>query len=222
MRIPFISTVTTSLFDNLQTHTEKVKECGWAFQQAIECQFSDRCERFEALCKDISELARDADDIKSRVRKAISKGSLLPVDKFQLLRYLREQNSILDALKYALSWVSFRLDPGVPNPLRKDFILFIDAVVDPIDELGIMMKAARKNYKNRSKKNRVMVEEIVDNLRIQKQKADILQNTIINKVLHMEINPVTLFHVIRLAEALGAIADHAENAGDTMSVMVGK
>jgi len=38
----------------------------------------------------------------------------------------------------------------------------------------------------------------------------------------MEINPVTVFHTIRLAEFIGSIADHAENAGDMMRAMLSK
>lgn len=222
MRIPFISTVITSPFDDLLEHAEKVKECGWAFQQAIECQFSDRCERFEELREDIAALGRAAEGVKRRIREHIPKGSLLPVDKFQLFRYLREQDSVLEAVEHSLAWISFRLEPGVPNVLKKDFILFIDAVVDPIDEVSLMMKEARKYFKNHSRKHRVAVEEIIDNLRIQKRKAIELERTIISKAFNLDIDPITLFHVVRLVETVGTIAGHAEKAGGMMSAMVAK
>jgi hypothetical protein len=51
MRIPFISLFTTSPFDGLQEHAEKVKECAWVFQRAIECIIEDRCEDFEQFRK---------------------------------------------------------------------------------------------------------------------------------------------------------------------------
>ena len=38
MRIPILSMFVTSPFKGLQEHAEKVKECAWVFQQAIEWQ----------------------------------------------------------------------------------------------------------------------------------------------------------------------------------------
>jgi hypothetical protein len=36
----------------------------------------------------------------------------------------------------------------------------------------------------------------------------------------MKTDPVTLFHMVRLAEIIGSIADHAENAGDMMRAIL--
>jgi hypothetical protein len=222
MRIPFISMFMTSPFDGLQEHAEKIKECAWTFQQAIECHFSNRCERFEELRKEVVEFEREADAIKRRIRGHIPKGTLLPVDKFQLFRYLREQDSVMDAVEDSLDWISFRLEPGVPTELQKDFLLFIDAVVDPIDELSLMMKEARKYFKNYSEKQRTVVKKIIHNLRLQERKADQLEDDIKSKAFHLDFDPVTVFHVVRLAEYIGSIADHAENTGDMMRAMVAK
>jgi uncharacterized protein Yka (UPF0111/DUF47 family) len=38
----------------------------------------------------------------------------------------------------------------------------------------------------------------------------------------MEMEAVTVFHMVRLAETIGSIADHAENAGDMMRAMLSK
>ena len=42
------------------------------------------------------------------------------------------------------------------------------------------------------------------------------------KVMNMQIDPVTVFHMIRLAETIGSIADHSENAGDMMRAMLAR
>jgi uncharacterized protein Yka (UPF0111/DUF47 family) len=38
----------------------------------------------------------------------------------------------------------------------------------------------------------------------------------------MEVDAVTVFHLVRLAEIIGSIADHAQNAGDMMRAMISK
>ncbi len=38
----------------------------------------------------------------------------------------------------------------------------------------------------------------------------------------MDIDPVKIFNMITLAEIIGSIADHAENAGDMMRAMIAR
>jgi predicted phosphate transport protein (TIGR00153 family) len=212
----------TSPFDGLQEHAEKVKECAWTFQQAVECHTTEKCLRFEEMRREIIQLESEADSIKRRIRGHLPKGTLLPVDKFQLFRYLREQDQVLDAVEDALDWISFRSTPGIPAELVKDFKLLVDAVLDPIDELSLMVQEARKYFKSYSEKQRVRVKDIIRNLRRQEHNADKLEDAIKSKVFNMAMDPVTVFHMVRLAEFIGSIADHAENAGDMMRAMVAR
>ncbi len=222
MRIPFISLFVASPFDGMQEHAEKVKECAWVFQHAIECHMSKRCKRFEELRQEIIRLEREADAVKRRIRGHIPKGTLLPVDKFQLFRYLREQDQVLDAVEDALDWLSFRSEPGIPEPFHKDFILLIDAVVDPIDELHHMVQEARSYFRTFNETQRVKVKDIIRNVREMEHSADKIEASIKEKVFTSEKDPVTVFHMVRLSEIIGSIADHAENAGDMMRAMVAK
>ncbi len=222
MRLPFLSMFMTSPFDGLEEHAEKVKECAWIFQHAVECHVSNRCKRFEELREEIIKMESDADAIKRRIRGHIPKGTLMPVDKFQLFRYLREQDSVLDAVEDALDWISYRSEPGIPDELQKDFLIFVDAVIDPIDELSRMVQEARKYFKNYSEEQRILVKEIIGSLRRQEHDADKHEDAIKEKALNMRSDPVTVFHMVRLAETIGSIADHAENAGDMMRAMIAK
>jgi predicted phosphate transport protein (TIGR00153 family) len=212
----------TSPFDGLQEHAQKVKECAWVFQQAMECHVSNRCESFEELRLQINKLETEADAIKRRIRGHLPKGTLLPVDKFQLFRYLRQQDNVLDKVEETLNWLSYRSEPGVPKELEKDFLLLVDKVIDPIDELSQMVAEARKYFKYYSEKQRVVVKDIISTVRNQEHEADQLEDTIKQKAFNLMIDPVTSFHMIRLAEIIGSIADHAENAGDMMRAMIAR
>lgn len=222
MRIPFISIFVTSPFEGIQEHAEKVKECALVFQQAIECHVSNRCKRFEALRQEVIQLETQADAIKRRIRGHIPKGTLLPVDKFQLFRYLKEQDNVLDAVEDALDWISYRSKPGIPSELEKDFFLLVDAIIAPIEELSKMVTEARKYFRSFSEKQRNIVKDIIRQLRQQEHEADKLEDAIKEKALNIPLDPVTVFHMIRLAETIGSIADHAENAGDMMRAMLSR
>jgi len=222
MRIPFLSFFVTSPFEGLQEHAEKVKECAWAFQQAIECHVSDRCRQFEELRREVSQLENQADGIKRRIRGHLPVGTLMPVSKFQLFRYLREQDQVLDAVKEAVSWISYRSEPGIPEELHKDFFLLVDAVIDPLEELSRMVEGAKRYFASYAESQRVAVKEIIRTVRAQEHAADKIEAEIKQRVFNMQTDPVTVFHMIRLAEIIGSIADHAENAGDMMRAMLAR
>lgn len=212
----------TSPFEGIQQHAQKVKECAWAFQEAIECHSSKRCERFDHLRSEVIRLENEADAIKRRIRGHLPKGIRMPVHKFQLFMYLREQDSVLDAVEDTLDWLSFRPESSIPEALEKDFFLLTDAVVDPIEELNRMVSEAKIYFKTYSEKQRDLVKEIIRNLRNQEHEADVLEDKIKRKAFSMNMDPASLFYIVRLAEIIGTIADHAENAGDMMRAMIAR
>ena len=222
MRIPFLSMFITSPFEGLQEHAEKVKECAWVFQQAIECIIEDRCEDFEHFRQDIDKLESEADAVKRRIRGHLPKGTLLPVDKFEVFRYLGEQDKVLDAVEEGLDWLSFRSAAGIPQVLEKDFMLLVASVMDPIEELSKMVTEARKYFSNFSESQRTVVKDIIRELRDYEHEADKLEDAVKDKIFNTIDDAVAVFHLIRLAEIIGSIADHAENAGDMMRAMIAK
>jgi predicted phosphate transport protein (TIGR00153 family) len=222
MRLPFVSVFLSSPFEGLLEHAEKIKECAWAFQQAIECHINDQCEIFEQYRSEVDKLESEADAIKRRIRVHLPKGALIPVDKFELFRYLHEQDKVLDAVEEALDWLSFRSEPGIPQALEKDFFLLVDAVLDPVEEMCRMVSEARQYFKSFSEKQRRTIKDIIQALRRHEHNADKVEDAIKAKVLNLPIDAVTVYHMIRLAETIGSIADHAENAGDMMQAMLAR
>ena len=222
MRIPFISMFVTSPFEGLQEHAQKLEDCALIFQQAMECYISEECERFEEFRSEIDRLEDEADAIKRRIRGHLPKGTLLQFDKFELFRFLGEQDNVLDAMEESLDWISIRSDLGIPQPLVNDIKVLVDAITSAIEELSKMVAEARKYFTNLSENQRDVVKEIIHNLRQQEHEADKLEDRFKQKVFDSVSDPVTVFHLVRMAEIIGKIADHAENAGDMMRAMIAK
>jgi uncharacterized protein len=221
MRLPFLSFMAPT-FSGIQEHAEKVKECAWIFQQAIECHLNSNCNIFDALRNDVIQLESEADIIKNRIRAYLPRERLMPVNKVLLLKYVSEQDGILDAVVGALAWISYRSRESIPADLHKDFFLLVDAVMDPFEEITKMVSAARKYFKLFSESRRNKVKEIIRAIRHQEHEAHKVEEMIIRKAFASVTDPVSLFHIIRLAESIGKIADHAENAGDVMRAMLAR
>ncbi len=222
MRIPFFNMFMTSPFEGLQEHAEKVKECTWAFQQAIECHLSPKCKTFEEFRHEVTHLESEADAIKRRIRGHIPKRTMTPVSTFLIFRYLKQQDSVLDAVEDTLDWISYRNETKIPAELEKDFALLVNAVIDPIENLASMVVEAREYFKSYSEKQRVVVKNIIHTLYQQEREVDKFEDIIKRKVFNMGIDAVSIIYLVRLTEIIGSIADHAQNAGDMMSAMLSK
>lgn len=225
MRIPiisqFMSRFMASPFEGLQEHAEKVKVCAWAFQQAIECYVSSKCERFEELRQEVIQLESEADVIKKNIRGHLPKGAIIPVDKYELFRYLREQDQVPDAMEDALDLISYRGEPEIPKELEKEFFLLVDTVIDPVEDLSRLVAEARKYFRTFSDTQREAVKAIIRGLAQKEHEADKLEDSLKRKIFNLT-DPVTVFHMVTLTETIGSIADHAENAGDMMRAMIAR
>jgi uncharacterized protein len=85
-----------------------------------------------------------------------------------------------------------------------------------------MVKEARIYFQSFSASQRIKVKDIIRLLRQQEHEADKIEHALKGRLFNMDIDPVSIFHLIRLAEIIGSIADHAENAGDMMRAMLAK
>jgi len=212
----------TSPFDGLLDHAEKIKECAWAFQQAIECFASEKCQEFEEYRQEVVKLESEADAIKRRIRGHIPKGTRMPITKFELFLYIREQDKVLDSVEDALNWISYRTIPVAGEQLKKQLFLLVDSVIEPIEDLSRMVAEAKKYFDSYSERQREIVKEIIYNLRKREHEADQIEDEFKIKIFANEKDPVGLFHMVKLAEIIGSIADHAENAGDMMRSMIAR
>jgi uncharacterized protein len=222
MKIPFYMLYVKAPLEALQEHAEKVKECSWAFQQAIECYASRHCHVFEEHRKELHRIENEADSIKRRFRNHLPKNYILPMEKFQLFRYVREQDSVVDSAYRTANWLSFRPESGIPTYVEKEFFLLVEAVISPIEELSVVVAEARVYFRNFSEKQRSKIKGIIYNLRQMEKNADKHEYAMVQQVFKNEKDPVNLYFLIKLSEFLGNIADHAENAADMMWAMVAK
>lgn len=220
MRIPFFNQHMALPFDGFQEHAEKVKECAWAFQQAIECFFSKECRKLVDYMNEVDRLETEADEIKVSIRRGLSNKSKLPVDKFQLFLYIQEQDKVLDCVEDCLNWISYHPNSDMPEALRKQFFDLVDSVIAPIEEVSHMVIEAKKYFADYSERQRRVVTDIIRSLHESEHEADRLEDSLKSEIFTTVTDPITVYHLVELAQRIGAIADHAENTGDIMRAMI--
>ncbi|MBW1649560.1 MAG: TIGR00153 family protein [Deltaproteobacteria bacterium] len=222
MKSALLSVFLTSPFEGLIQHSEKVKECTLVFKKAIECYISLECEQFEILKEEIDTLEKEADKIKRGIREHLPKGTIMPIDKFQLFLFLKEQDNTIDAIDESLEWISYRNTNNIPEDIKKQVVILVEAVIETIEKLPIMVLETKKYFKNFSDGQRDIVKNIIRDIRAKESNADKEEDNLKRELFNMDIDSTSSFHVVRLAEIIGSIADHAENAGDMIRAMLAK
>ena len=225
MNIPFLSFFSfmrTSPFNGLLEHAEKLKECGWVFQQALESYASNKIDTFEEYRVEVSKLESEADAIKRRLRGHIPMGTKLIVPEFQFFMYLKEQDKILDSVESTMDWLSYRLDEKLPESIREDFLKLVDSVLEPIELMSRLVSEADKYFKNYSDKQRKIIKDIIHDLRQKEHDIDRIEYRLKKAYFALDKTDNCAFHFVRLVDSIGSIADHAENAGDMMRSMISR
>ncbi len=222
MRISLLYRFMASSLEALQKHADIVKESTVPFQQAMECHFADACKDLNTFRKEIKQLKSAADNLKREARDNLPLDALMPVDKFQLYRYLREQNYVLDAMEDVLDWISYYSNTAIPGSLEKNIFILVDSIIDPAEELSRLVAEARGYLKRPSEKRRQKINAIIRTIRHQEHEADSIEDMLKREVFALASDPVSVFHLVQLAETIGGIADHAENAAEMMRAMLSK
>lgn len=221
MRLLISSLFYESPFINLQRHADMAKECARLFKEATVCHIGEECKEFDFLTDKVAQLESEADAVKRNIRNHLPRGILMPVDKFQFMDYLREQDKVMDEVEEALFWLSFR-PRGVPNEVATDILHFAAAVIPPIEKLSDLVALATKFFRSRNEKQRAKIKSLIREIHQHEREADLLERELKFKIFGTINDALAVFHLVRLVEIIGNIADHAQNASDRMRTMIAK
>ena len=221
MRLLISSLFYESPFEKLQKHAHMVKECAYLFKEALDCHIRGECKEFDLLTEKVAQLESEADAIKRNIRNHLPRGIFMPVDKFQFLHFLREQDKVLDEVEEALFWISFRPN-GIPEEMISDIRALAEAVIQSIERLYGLVEFAIEFFRSKSEKQRVEMKGLIQDIRRFEREADLLERGLKFKTFGTIREAIEVFHLIRLIEIIGNIADHAQNASDRMRAMIAK
>lgn len=222
MRSPFVHLFRESPFVKLLKHAEIVQEGGGLFRKAMICYLDGPCTEFQTLHMDVTRMEHEADRLKQNIRGHLPRGLMMPVDKFQFLIYLREQDKALDSVQDSLHWLSYK-NTEVPDVLVDDLLLLVDKAVESINQLPLMVRRATVYLRSYSDKDRQLVKEVIKALRLKESESDTIERKLKSDIFSLpSVEAITVYHLIRLVEYMGDISNHAENAADVMRAMIAK
>ncbi len=214
-----------SPFGPLHEHMIKVRECVGLLRPLFEAVLDEHDnKKIKALAKKISKVEHEADEIKNRIRQSLPGNIFLPVNREDLLAYLKVQDDIADSIEDVSVLLTMKVF-SVPEELREAIFVFVDKVV----EVFHYCEEAEEEFERTvssgfGEAERRKVLEYVQRAEHAEWEADNAQNAAARKLfaLEAELSPSDVFLLFKTFGELGHVANHAEKTGDRLRQLLVK
>lgn len=211
-----------SPFGLLVKHSGQVQETVQLLRPLIAAFLAGDKAGLRDLHDEICRKEHKADETKAAVRDHMPKSVFLPVNRGDVLNYIKEQDGIADAVEDLAVIMKMRTPKIVPE-LEPKLLALVDQVVSAADDLfdaaRRMTNLAASSFSG-PEVDKVL--EMVAKVNHAEWEADKLQAEFSAMVFEHEdeIDPISVFQWVHIVEVLGDVADHAENTGDMLRLML--
>ena len=162
--------------------------------------------------------------IKRNLRNHLPTSLFMPVDKGKFMWALREQDKILDHAENLVRMLDMRRTK-IPKELQEVFIEHaklvmktVEAMQDAVGNIRDLVKASFV------KREREQTKKFIYNVHELEWKADQKKYEMTKGIYKLEkkLDPMDVYHLLKIADWIDDIADHAENVADWLRAMIAK
>ena len=213
-----------SPFEQLLEHMCKVKECIDILGDGLIKYYKGDYKGFSNIAEKVSKIEHEADLIKSNLRNHLPSTIFMPVDKGKFLWALREQDAILDHAENLVKMLDMR-HTKIPKNLQKTFIEHAKLVMETVRAMEVAVNNIRDLVETSFvKKERQQTKEFIYKVHEFEYKADLKKYDMTKGIYEIEkkLDPMDVYHLLKIADWVDDIADHAENVADWLRAMIAK
>ena len=211
-------------FSQLLEHMGKVRECIDILGDGLIQYYKGDYKGFSDLAKKVSEIEHEADIIKGNLRNHLPSSLFMPVDKGKFMWALREQDKILDHAENLVNMLDMRHTP-VPKELQSVFIEHTKLVMKTVeameDAVGNIRDLVQTSF---VKREREQTKELVRKVHRYEWESDQKKYEMTKGIYKLEkkLDPMDVYHLLKIADWVDDIADHAENVADWLRSMIAR
>ena len=213
-----------SPFGQLLEHMCKVKECVCLLGDGLIDYYKGDYKNFSKLTKQVSKIEHEADLIKSNIRNHLPKHLFMPVDKGKFMWALREEDAILDHAENLAIMLDMR-HTKIPKSLQNVFIEHIKLVVKTVEAMEDAVENLQDLVETSFvKRERRQTKEFIYRVHQFEYDADKKKYEMTKGIYQLEkkLSPMDVYHLLKIADWVDDIADHAENVADWLRAMIAK
>jgi predicted phosphate transport protein (TIGR00153 family) len=172
----------------------------------------------------ISRMEHRADQLKAEIRDHLPRSIFLPVDRGDLLRLLKAQDAMADAVEDLAVLVTMR-QTLVPDTLKPHVQALMDQVLQAAKTWSTISKLLPQLQEAAFTGPEVKkVLDLIDTLDEQEWRSDQLGTQLGREsvLLEDDLGAISLQFIMRIGQKLGDVPNHAETAGDMVRLMLAK
>jgi len=208
----------------LEKHIRLVATCCNQLKPFFRACVENDWEKAEEIRKQISELEKDADQLKREIRLELPNSLFMPVQRTDVLELLTQQDKIANKAKDISGRVIGR-KLQIPDELSEPFFdylsLCIDATEKAADVINELDDLLETGFKGREVD---LVEKMINQLDKIEDGTDSMQIKLRRSLLAIEadLNPVDVIFLYQIIEWVGELADLAERVGARLEIMLAR
>ncbi|RLF30110.1 MAG: TIGR00153 family protein [Thermoplasmata archaeon] len=213
-----------SPFDQLLDHMGKVRECINILGDGLIRYYQGDYKNFSEIAKKVSKIEHEADLIKRSIRNHLPSSLFMPVEKGKFLWALREQDAILDHAENLVRLLDQR-HTKIPKELQKSFINHAKVVMKTVKAMEDAVESIRDLLETSFvKREREQTKKLIHKVHDYEWKADNEKYKITEGIYRLEkkLNPMDVYHLLKIADWVDDIADHSENVADWLRAMIAR
>ena len=213
-----------SPFAQLLDHMGKVRECIDILGDGLIRYYEGDYKGFSDLAENVSKLEHEADLIKANLRNHLPTSLFMPVDKGKFMWALREQDAILDHAENLAAMLDMR-HTEIPKELQGLFYEHAKLVMKTVEAMENAVENIRDLVETSFvKREREQTKQLIRKVHEYEWKADQKKYELTKGIYKLEkkLDPMDVYHLLKIADWVDDIADHAENVADWLRSMIAK
>ena len=165
--------------------------------------------------EEVKAAEREGDDLRRQMMKSLSEGLLLPLDRGDLMHFVKILDSIADWAKGAARLLEFCKTDILPPAFIKGLRENSDFIVEEAEKLNEATESLIKNDLEKALSDCSLVEEL-------EEKADDKKRDLLGILLATDLAAPQLLLLFQIIEAVENVSDRIEDAADLIRILAVK
>jgi len=213
-----------SPFKSMVKHAKKVQDCACLLDECIGAFCEGDFERTEELVIEISKLERSADEIKTDIRASLPKRVFMPVERGDLLDYLKEEDRIADKAEEIALTLGLK-KTKLPKEIKTELVRLGGKICELVQLVPPAVESMEKIVTSTfPKKEKDKVVGYALQLSLMERETDHICAKLRKAAFKSEpkLSYGEFYQLMQLIKLMGWMADHVENCGDRLRVMTSR
>lgn len=208
----------------LEQHMRKVYNCARQLDPFFEAVLAKDWPVATKIKEKIISLEKEADLIKRNLRLHLPTGLFLPVSRIDLLELLSAQDQIANTAEDIACLIISR-NMSIPTAITAVFMPFLNCCLNAakqacqaINELDELLETGFRGSELK------IVEDMIVNLDKIEQESDEKLADIRHRIfaLESELSAIEVIFLYKLTEWIGDLADHAQDVGGRLQILIAR